>query len=128
MNRKHMHCQRARCSRHRGGILLIVLITMMGVAFLASQGVRLISLSNLAADQRVKTAQLNELLELGRMRLADEGKAGVFSVEVAASRGVPARVGNIAIEKKSETDERWRIIVRFPHNQPNELTVTWESP
>lgn len=128
MNRKHMHCQRAGWSRSRGGILLIVLITMIGVAFLASQGVRLMSLSNLAADQRVKTAQLNELLELGRMRLAGEGKAEVFSVEVPASRGVPARVGNIAIEKKSETDERWRIIVRFPHNQNNELTVTWESP
>ncbi len=78
-------------SRH-GGVLVIVLFTMMAVAFLASQGVRLMMLHNLNSDQRIKTAQLNELIELGRMRLASREVAEEFLVEVPDRFGSPAPV------------------------------------
>ncbi len=33
-------------------------------------------------DQRIKSAQINELLELARMRLADQAQSETFTIEV----------------------------------------------
>lgn len=118
---------RTRLERRAGGALMIVLFIMVTVALLTAQGVRLMMLTHRAFDQRIHAAQANELLDLARLRLADQNREESLSVEVPAAVGEPS-VGNIEIQHKSNTGEGWRIIVRFPHHQPNELTVTWESP
>lgn len=128
MANKGVDVRRFVCSPRNGGVLVIVLVTMIAVAFLASQGVRLMMLGNHAHEQRIKSAQVHELLELGRLRLADKNEAESFDVHVPGSQAAPDRVGKVTIEKKSNSDHGWRIIVRFPYNQPNEMTVTWESP
>lgn len=124
MDNSCMHSHRDR----RGGTLMIVLLIMVSVAFLTTQGVRLMMLTGQAYEQRVTATQASELLELARLRLADKQQTESLSVEVPRMNGMSARVGKIEIEKKTNTDDGWRIIVRYPHNQSNELTVTWESP
>lgn len=113
--------------RRHGGVLMIVLLIMIAVAFLASQGVRLMMLSNRAYDQRNTSAQIKELVELAKLRLADQNQEESLTVEVPNVSGRPARTASIVIENKVNASG-WRIMVRFPHNQPNEMTVTWESP
>lgn len=112
----------------RGSVLMIVLVIMVAVGFLAAQGIRLMMLTNRAYDQRTLSMQINELVELGRLRLANGQQSEEFVVDVPAGNGVATRVGKIKIEKKSDADDGWRIIVQFPHKQPNQMTVTWESP
>lgn len=107
---------------------MIVMVIMIVSALMASQGVRLMMLTSSAHDQRMKSAQINELLELARIRLADQSQAEIFTMKVPTSSGLPARVGHVNIEKKPNADAGWRITVRFPYNQPQEMTITWESP
>ena len=111
-----------------GGVLMIVMVVMIVSALMASQGVRLMMLASSAHDGRMRSAQINELLELGRQRLADQAQPETFTVEVPSDNGQSPRVGQVTIEKKSDADASWRIRVRFPYNQPQEMTVTWESP
>lgn len=85
-------------------------------------------LDNANFQQRIKAGQLAELLELGRLKLATQVDAETFTVEVPASRGLPARLGQIKIDKLSDTPKGWRIEVRYPFKQSGEMTATWESP
>ena len=130
ISRATLHRLPAKYNR-TGGVLMIVMVVMIASALMASQGVRLMMLANSAHDQRMKSAQVNELLELGRQRLADladQAQPDTFTAEVPSDNGLPPRVGQVTIEKKSNADGDWRIRVRFPYNQPQETTVTWESP
>ncbi len=125
-----MRVKRKRRSQ-RGGILVIVLFIMMAVAFLSAQGLRLMMITQRSQDQRLHTAQLHQLLELGQMRLARQPAEETFTVAVSVKSNLPDRIGSVTIEKseKSAKDENgWRITVRYPYNEPSEQTAIWEGP
>ncbi len=112
-------------------MLMVALVVMLVVGVLAAQGMRMMRLSDTGLRQRVKQAQLHELLELGRMRLTEHAQAETISVEVPATAGIPARTAQLKIEQVSdpqaEIAAKWRIVVRYPFNESSETTVTWEE-
>ena len=119
---------RTALRKRRGGVLVMVLIIMVAVALLASQGLRLMMLSHQAHEQHWKSAQIGELIELGRLRLAQFEQSEAFTVEVPETSGSATRRGHISIQPRTAGAEGWRITIRYPYEHPNETTVTWESP
>lgn len=119
---------RSLAQQRTGGVLIVVLVVMAAVAFLTAQGVRLSMLTNQAHQQRMKSAQIKEIVELARMRLDNERKAETFVVSVPGYTAGTERTANVSIDPKPKPADGWIITVRFPYNEASETIVTWESP
>lgn len=133
--RLHWSFHRGFQSHRTGGVLLIAMAVMLAVALLAAQGMRLMTLVNDSYHQRLLQRQVDELLELGRLRLSQRSQAETFTVKVNSSESGSERLASITLEKVAESDRDWRITVRYPLHptaakpisKTHEKIVTWEG-
>lgn len=139
-----MTVERAQPTGRKGTVLFIALGVMLAVAMLAAQGMRLMSLVNNSHQQQLHQSQMEELLELGRLRLNDRSQPETFTVAVPGKpgwTGNQSRLARITIDKLTDRAEHWRVVVEYPAevreaqaNQPqssnssSRTTATWEGP
>ena len=142
-------CERE--ARRRGSILVCVLVVLFLTGMMAIHGTRLLLASARAGGARAKLEQCQELLALGRTRLAqqlerDRAYAGeTLKVEIRAAGAedeTEAIMGEIRIEKLRPRDVEetaqqdtsriagaaaWRVSATAPLGETGPVTAHWET-
>ena len=125
--------------QRRAAVLICVMLVMMVAGMLTLQGTRLLIAASRAAQQQAKMEQVQELLALGRMRLASQLKARgddyrgeVFAAPLyaqATSKTIEAEIRIERVDRATQTASvaGWRIVAVYPLNQPGQNTASWET-
>lgn len=122
---------RARRRRARSAATLVcVLVVMLIVGLLSAQSIQMLLLVRRADEQRVQLRQARELLELGKLAIAQRAipDDGMLRLSVAGQPAVVTITQLDAEATVSPTERRYAVHVAYRAGQPQELNVSWESP
>ncbi len=129
---------RAGC--RRGSAIVCVLVVILLVTLLSIQTIQTLAAIRRGDDERTKIYQARELIELGRRvdwsavesqqltlqipeSAVDSATDSATDVEGAAGRrAIVERQGNAG-----DTSESRRLVVRYPADEPGEVTTTWDE-
>jgi type II secretory pathway pseudopilin PulG len=125
--------------KRRAAILVCVLVVLLIVGSLCAQTIQTLLMVRQADRQRGALQQARELIELGRMAIAQQRVEGDGTIELTVD-GSPALIQIVQLETTEQpaaeatqetntaTPERYRIIATYSLGSAKEVTATWESP
>ncbi len=116
----------------RGGVIVCVLVVLMLVTLLTIQTMQTLFVIRRGDDERSKIYQARELIELGRWVDWSEANSQSLQVQIpdtaTEAADVPARLAKIERQKDAnKTDSKTRLVVRYPADEPGEVTTTWDD-
>jgi len=121
-----------RVGDRRGSAIVCVLVVILLVTLLSIQTIQTLSAIRRGDDERAKIYQARELIELGRKVNWEAAESQKITLQIPDSAtDVAASETRLAILERqvnaNNTSEPSRLVVRYPADEPGEVTTTWDE-